>query len=171
MSSLPRVTEATRERISRELDNLGPDVCRVEVSENLRSNNPELLDMAMKCSADIGNGEESMLGFCTFYRLLLAQASAGDECSREARTESLLDPLPRVTPQMRALVASRINEKGAEAFTRDSIEHLERNNPELLQLVHRFSARHADYLGTMQGFALLYACLVAQSAADRTYPH
>jgi hypothetical protein len=111
-----------------------------------------------------------MVAFCTFYRLLAAEAWAGGARSEEARRDAL-DPLPQVTPHTRALVARQIDEKGAEAFTRESIEHLERANPELLQMAHRFASRHEDYLGTMQGFALLYACLVAQLTADRSRAH
>ncbi len=168
MSSIPRVAEATRERISRELDDLGPDACVAQITESIRSNNPELLDMAMKWARDLGSPQELMLGFCVFYRLLVAQAHHGAE---RPAGRSLLDPLPRVTPQTRALIASQIDEQGTEDFTRASIEQLERSNPQLLQLAHRFAARHADYLRTMQGFTLIYACLVAQLSADRTYAH
>jgi hypothetical protein len=171
MSSLPRVAQATRERVSRELDNLGPEVCRADVTENLRRNNPELLEMATKWATDIADPDELMLGFCVFYRLLLAQAAADDGRHWEVGARTFLDPLPRVTAETRALVARRIGEQGTEDFTRESIGELERHNAELLQLAHRFAARQKDYLGAMQGFGLLYACLVAQLAADRTYAH
>jgi hypothetical protein len=141
------------------------------MTDNLRTNNPELLDIATKCASDIGERGESMLGFCVFYRLLLAQAAANGERPWTPPPRSLLDPLPRVTPQTRALVTREIDDKGPEDFTRDSVEELERNNPELLQVAHRFAARHPDYLGAMQGFVLLYACMAAQVAADRTRAH
>jgi hypothetical protein len=171
LSSLPRVAEATRERVSRELDHLGPDVCIADIKDNLRRNNPELLDMATKWAADVGDRDELMLGFCVFYRLLLAQAATGAERAWQPGSRMLLDPLPRVAPKTRALLASQIDEKGIAPFVRDSIEHLERNNPQLLQVAHRFAARHDNYLGAIKGFAVLYACLVAQSAADRSHPH
>ncbi len=156
MSSIPRVAEYTRERISREFDDLGPDACRVEISRDLAIHNPELLDMARNCARDVGDPARIMVGFCMFYRLLTAQSGAAVE-----------NPLPCVTPQVRNLVVQQIDENGERAFTEKSIDALERSNPELLQMAHDFASRHADYLGIMQGFALLYASLVAQWAADR----
>lgn len=164
MSWLPRVAESTRERVSREFDNLGPDACLAEISQYLQRNNPEILDMATKCARDLGNGGQLMLGFGMFYRLLVAQLP-------KAGTGSHGDVLPRVTPQTRALVAGQIADQGPELFTRQAIEHLTKNNPELLQMAHQFASRQPDYLGAMQGFALLYASLVAQADADRERPH
>ena len=60
MSVLPRVTELTRERISREFDDLGPDACMAEIKADLRQHNPELLDMASRWAA---GGEASALTF------------------------------------------------------------------------------------------------------------
>jgi hypothetical protein len=51
----------------------------------------------------------------------------------------------------------------------DHIDELERHNPGLLQMAHNFASNQRDYLGVMQGFALLWAALIAQSVADRTY--
>jgi hypothetical protein len=82
-----------------------------------------------------------------------------------------LDALPRVSSETRDRVVKEIGRQGTEAFTRRAIEELERSNPELLAMAHNFSSRHKDYLGTMQGFALLYACLAAQAAADRASLH
>ena len=56
MSMLPRVTDPTRERISREFDNLGPDVCMADIRKDLDRHNPQLLDMAMKLA---GEGKEA----------------------------------------------------------------------------------------------------------------
>ena len=53
LSALPRVTETTRERISREFDNLGPDACVMDIAAAMRGHNPELLDMAQRCAADL----------------------------------------------------------------------------------------------------------------------
>src|SRR5690349_12537695 len=53
MTLLPRVTEKTRELVARELDTRGPDVCAKEIIEHLERDNPELLNMAAKCSADL----------------------------------------------------------------------------------------------------------------------
>jgi hypothetical protein len=171
MSWLPRVAEQTRERISREFDNLGPDACLAEISRDLSANNPELLDMATKCARDVGNPAQIMVGFGMFYRLLVAQSSTALAPPSPAGEARQLDPLPRVTPQTRERIVKQIDQQGAETFTRQSLEELERSNPELWQMAHNFSSRHKDYLGTLQGFALLYACLVAQAAADRVAFH
>jgi hypothetical protein len=160
MSWLPRVGERTRERVSREFDNLGPDACVAEVLDELRRGNPELLDMASRCAADLGDPARLMGGFAMFYRLLVAEA-------RLLRFESL----PRVSAETRERVARQIDEQGAEAFTHEAVAGLERTNPELLRMAHVFSSQQKNYLATMQGFALLYTSLLAQAAADRTTLH
>lgn len=170
MTALPRVAEQTRERVAREFDDLGPDACMAEIFEVLRKENPELLDMATKCARDSGDASKIMIGFGMFYRLLVVQSGASggspvdDGAMRLAR-------LPRVTPDTRDAIVRRIDELGTEAFTRSSLEELEHDNPELLQMAHNFALRHPDYLRIMQGFALLYASLSAQAAADRTTMH
>ena len=82
-----------------------------------------------------------MLGFCVFYRLLLAQAAADSERPWAHARRAQSDPLPRVTPQTRS-------------------------NPELLRVAHRFAASNRDYLGAMQRFALVYSCLARQCGAE-----
>jgi hypothetical protein len=164
MSMLPRVTEFTRERIVREFDELGPGVCVAEITAELRQDNPELLDMAVKCAQDIGNPAKIMVGFGMFYRLLIAQARANVG-------RSLLNPLPRITAQTREDIVAEIDEKGAEAFTQEVIEGLEKTNPELLQMAHHFASRQTNYLGLIQGFALLYRSFVVQSFADTARLH
>jgi len=158
LSSLPRVTEATRERISREFDNLGPDACVSEIAAAMRRHNPELLDMAQRCAADLGAAQDLMAGFAMFYRLLAA----------EAATDLAL---PRVTPQTRGRIVQEIEQKGSEAFTHAALEQMERGNPELLQMAHGFATRQKHYLAMMQGLALVYASLVAQAADDRAVLH
>src|ERR1700719_1358288 len=76
MSFLPRVTEKARELVSREFDTRGPDVCLAEVVEHLEQHNPELLDMAARCAADLDNPGKDMLGFGVFYRLLVGSITA-----------------------------------------------------------------------------------------------
>jgi hypothetical protein len=171
MSWLPRVVEHTRERVSREFDSLGPDACVFEISENLRANNPELLDIAIKCARDVGEPADIMVGFGMFYRLLLAQSSAALPPAAQAGETRMLDALPRVTSQTRDLVLKHIERQGAESFTRQAIDEMERGNPQLLLMAHDFASRHKDYLGTMQGFALMYVCLAAQADADRISFH
>ena len=76
MSMLPRVTDPTRERISREFDNLGPDVCMADIRRDLVRHNPQLLDMAVKWAGEGKEGKKLFTAFGMFYRLLAAEASA-----------------------------------------------------------------------------------------------
>ena len=76
MSTLPRVTPLTRERVAREFDDRGPEVCRTEIALDLEANNPEILDMATRCARDVGEFTRVMTGFCMFYRLLTHEARA-----------------------------------------------------------------------------------------------
>jgi hypothetical protein len=172
MSSLPRVASLTRERLSREFDDRGPEVCRTEITADLEVNNPELLDMATRCARDVGDFGRIMTGFCMFYRLL----------STEARTAALRTPndpvegqqlplLPRVSAATRAAIVRRIDAIGSQEFTREALSELERNNPELLLMAHNFAEDQADYAGVMQGFALLYSALVAEAAEERSVLH
>ena len=158
MSSLPRVTEVTRERISREFDNLGPGACVTDIAAAMRRHNPELLDMAQRCAADLAADEEPMVGLAMFYRLLVAEAAA--ELA-----------LPRVSRATRDAIVREIDDKGAEGFTFEALDEMEHTNPELLQMAHGFASRQRSYLGMMEGFALIYAALSAQSAADRAGMH
>jgi hypothetical protein len=52
MSLLPRVSELTRERVHRQMDDLGPAACTEENLDRPRHENPELLQIARKCAAD-----------------------------------------------------------------------------------------------------------------------
>ena len=160
MSSFSIVTSLVRERIAREFDDRGPEVCTTEVIADLARNNPELLEMATRCASGLQNSPRIMMGFGMFYRLMLAPAVPGTE-------HSLLSPLPRVSPDTRDSIVGQIDEMGTEPFTLAIIEDLEQNNPELLQMAHDFASRQPDYLPVMQGFALFYKSLVEQAAEDR----
>ena len=161
MSLLPRVSENDRERIARDFDARGPDVCMAEMIEYLEQHNPELLDMAAKCAADLGNRSQAMVGFSMFYRLLMVQSLSS----------GMVMPIPRVTEQTRALLVAEIDESGSEAFTVEAIAELQESNPELLQMAHNFASGLGNYLLAMQGFALLYKALVVQSRAERAKLH
>jgi hypothetical protein len=161
MSLLPRVTERARELLAREFDTRGPDACMAEIIGHLEEHNPELLDMAAKCAADLGNSEKAMLGFSMFYRLLIPASPGGD----------VPTPLPRVSEETRALLVAEIDEKGPEDFTMEAIAELEESNPELLQMAHNFASGLGNYLHGMQGFALLYKSLVIQSTVERARLH
>lgn len=164
MSSLPRVTELTREFVSRQYDELGPEACLAEVIECLTRENPEFLEMARKCAADVGNAPRIMVGFGMFYQLLISAAA-------DAAGRRVMHALPSVTAKTRDALVREIDQAGSEAFTLRAIVDLERTNPELMQMAHGFASRQVDYLRVMQGFALLYRSLDAQSAADRKYLH
>ena len=154
-----RVTSETRERVSREFDDRGPETCVAEVVEDLRLRNPELLDMAIKCATSLGDYKRIMQGFGMFYRLILGSAIPD-------RRGTALNPLPRVAPETRDWIVEQIDRKGPNAFTRETIQDLERSNPELLQMAHNFASGQPDYLAVMQGFALIYKSLAYQSILD-----
>src|ERR1700761_4449238 len=162
MSPLPRGDVVMRERIAREFDDRGPDVCRAEIVAELEANNPELLDIATRCARDVGDFIRIMTGFCMFYRLLYAEAQGVRVMLRAPGGARQSSPLPRVTEETRADIVKRIDSIGSQAFTREAIADLESNNPELLLMAHHFAADQTDYAGVMQGFALLYACLSAE---------
>ena len=161
MSLLPRVTEKARELVAREFDTRGPDICMAEVIEHLEQHNPELLDMAAKCAADLENPAKVMLGFSMFYRLLIWQIPASS--SERA--------IPRVSTDTRALLVAQIDAKGPGVFTTETIAELDETNPELLQMAHIFASGLANYLDVMQGFSLLYKSLLIQSTVERPTLH
>ncbi len=171
MSTLPRVAQSTREQITREFDDFGPDTCIAEISGHLRDNNPEWLHMATKCASDVGDAQRIMAGFCMFYRLLIAEALPGHPLTAASTLLRGLNPLPRVTPATRDAIVAEIDRHGSEAFIRDAVQELEDSNPELLQMAHYFAAMHENYSSIMQGFALLYTALVMQSGTDRRSVH
>jgi hypothetical protein len=171
MSALPRVAESTREQITREFDDVGPDACVAEISAYLREHNPEWLWMAAKCARDVGDPPRIMGGFCMFYRLLIAEAAPSHPMTMESGAPAELDPLPRVTVATRAVIVGKIDQSGSGAFIKDALQELEGGNPELLQMAHYFASAHDNYLGVMQGFALLYTALLVQAEADRLSVH
>jgi hypothetical protein len=164
MSVLPRVTEFTRERISREFDDLGPEACMAEIRADLQRHNPELLDMASRWAGDGRETKSLMTAFGMFYRLMTAEALA-------PLGVAALNPLPRVSAEVRDSVIDRIERIGAESFADEAIDNLEAANPELLQMAHGYASRRTDYARTMQGFALLHEALLLQSRRDRVRRH
>ena len=151
---VPRVSELTHERISREFDDLGPRACRDEISALLADENPEILDMMTRCADDI-SATDVMTGFAMFYRLLVAEA-------RLVRGLAL----PRVTAETRAQIVDEITKYGESQFTLAACDQLQRDNPELLQMAEMFASRHQDYLAMMQGFCLVYRTLTLQSTLE-----
>ena len=166
MSLLPRVSSLTRERLARELDERGPEVCRTEFALELRAENPEVLDMALRCSRDVGGPMESqqvMNGFLFFYRLLSNEAHAAAGMPPGSAGVPTLSLLPRVSAETRAAMVKRIDALGPDEFTRQATAEIERSNPELLIMAHNCAEGRRNYLGIMQGFALLYASLLEES--------
>jgi hypothetical protein len=135
-----------------------------EITDCLTRDNPELLDMARKCAADIGDAPRIMVGFGMFYQLLIS-------ASVDASGMPFRHALPSVTAETREALVNEIDRNGPEAFTASAIGDLEITNPELMQMAHGFASRQKDYLRVMQGFALLHRSLIVQSAADRKYYH
>ncbi len=170
MISLPRVRDSTRERVAREFDARGPDVCRSEILKDLEVGNPELLDMATRCARDVGDFARTMTGFCMFYRVLTVEARAALAPAEDQGTQQFA-LLPRVSPATRMEIVSRIDAIGAEEFTRLALAECERSNPELLLMWHNFAEEHVDYIRVMQGFALLYAALSAEARRERGALH
>lgn len=164
MSVLPRVTELTRERVSREFDDLGPEACMTEITADLRQHNPELLDMALNWAGDGSERHSLTMAFGMFYRLLTAEALA-------PLGSNALNPLPRVSVEVRDTVVQSIDHSSTEAFTRVAIDNLEAANPELLQMAHGYASRRPDYGRAMQEFALLHEALLIQARRDRASPH
>jgi hypothetical protein len=160
---LPQVSIVTRESVAREFDDIGPAACMDAITRELRSNNPELLDIVRKSSADFDDPAKIAAGFGMFYRLLAAQAGSG--------AAAKLSMLPRLTPECRDAVVRQIDAEGEEEFTRSAIERLEGENPELLQMAHTFALGHENYLRVMQGFGLIYIALAMQSSSDRAVLH
>jgi hypothetical protein len=126
--------------------------------------------MAARCARDVGDFAREMTGFCMFYRALCEQARAGVGVSSDPGNQRL-SLLPRVCAATRAEIVKRIDAIGSQVFARETIEELERTNAELLLMAHNFADGHRDYGGVIQGFALLYACLLAEAIRERGILH
>lgn len=163
MSVLPRVTSLTRERLARDFDDRGPDVCHLEIRTALESENPELLDIAERWAHDVGNPAQIMSGFYMFYGLLRSESRAAGAAIASAPPALELALLPRVSAATRAQIVKRIDTIGSESFTRAAVAELESRNPQLLIMANNFAEGQPDYGGVMQGFALIYACLSDQA--------
>ena len=114
MSMLPRVTELTWERISREFDEFGPDACVAEIETDLREHNPELLDMAARWARGSGETRSLMTAFGMFYKLLASEA-------RAPLDSGTLYLLPRVSPEVRDAIVERIDRTDSETFTHEDL--------------------------------------------------
>ena len=164
MSLTTPLAEATRERITQEFDDRGPDACMAEIIIDLKRNNPELLDIALRCAESLGNAGRIMQAFGMFYRLMIDPWLPADD-------PLALSPLPRVTPETRDSLVEEIDHVGAEAFTLDVVAELERSNSELLQGLHAIASATRSPLGMTQGLALFYRAVAAQAAGGRQILH
>lgn len=162
MSMVPRVTADMRQRVCLEFDDRGPDACIADVILELERTNPEFLRLAQQQADALGPYARLMSGFAMFYRLLLQSWPA---------KHSQLSLLPQVTFETRHALDAVLRDQGPERFLAETLDQLERNNPELLRMAHGFAERQADYVGVMLAFAVLYRTLVEQSGVDRAYLH
>jgi len=151
---LPLIDERLWERVARDFDEVGPEACMAEIVDELLAHNPHYLEMAMRIARDVSEPEHMLPGFAMFYRILWLGA-------RERG-----GPLPRITPETRDAIAALAGECGEAQFVSLASETLLKENPCLLQMADSFASRHDDYLGIMQGFALLYKGLSAQAVID-----
>jgi hypothetical protein len=164
MSVLPRVRDATRKRVTREFDSLGPEVCMADILSDLLRHNPELLDMALTWAEEAEDAERLLTAFCVFYRSLAAEMDA-------PLKPGALSALPSVSPETRDRILARIDRVGEETFNREAMRNLKAANPALLQMAHGVASERSNYAHAMQGFALLHEALLIQSRRDRLRPH
>jgi len=164
MSPIAPVTEAARERVAREFDDRGPEACMAEIVGDLRHNNPELLDIASRCAASLGDAPRVMQAFGVFYRLMIDPWAP-------AHHPRALSPLPRVTPETRDRLVAEIDREGAERFVLGIVGELERQNPELLRALHALASQLPDPLGAAQGLALFYRAVTAEASGGRPFLH
>jgi len=114
---LPRVDEVTCEQVAREFDDRGPGVCVAQISGEMQRDNPEILDMALRCARDVGKPEEVMVGMCMFYSLLLTQGLRLPKGPPATGSGSLQFSLPHVRAHTRDVIVVQIREPGSCDFT------------------------------------------------------
>ena len=109
-----------------------------EMIEHLQKHNPEFLDMAARCAADLGTPAKAMVGFSMFYRLLMAQSLAG----AGTRTLTLL---PRVSAETRDLLVAHIDRGTGRAQSRASAD-----GAQFCFGISKLPARHAGLFAPLQ---------------------
>ena len=67
--------------------------------------------------------------------------------------------LPRVTEKTREMVAREFDARGPEVCITEIIAHLERQNPELLDMAAKWAADLKDPAKAMLGFGMFYRLL------------
>ena len=71
---LPRVSEETRARLVREIDEKGPGNFTLDAIAELEQHNPELLQVAHNFASGLGNYLHAMQGFALLYKSLIIQS-------------------------------------------------------------------------------------------------
>ena len=70
--------------------------------------------------------------------------------------------LPRVTEKARELVAREFDTRGPDVCVEEIIEHLEKDNPELLNMAAKCAADFGSPARAMMGFAIFYRLLAVR---------
>jgi hypothetical protein len=70
--------------------------------------------------------------------------------------------LPRVTEKAREQVAREFDARGPDACMAEIIGHLERHNPELLDMATKWASDFGNPEKAMVGFGIFYQLLIAQ---------
>jgi len=79
--------------------------------------------------------------------------------------------LPRVTEKARELVAREFDDRGPDACMTEIIEHLDRHNPELLDMAAKCAGDLRNTTKAMLGFGMFYRLLIVVPArADVVIP-
>jgi hypothetical protein len=73
--------------------------------------------------------------------------------------------LPRVTEKARELIAREFDARGPDACMAEIIEHLERHNPELLDMAAKWGADLENPAKAMLGFGMFYRLLIRRPPA------
>jgi hypothetical protein len=74
LTQLPRVSEETRARLGREIDEKGPGNFTLDTIAELEQHNPELLQVAHNFASGLGNYLHAMQGFALLYKSLIIQS-------------------------------------------------------------------------------------------------
>ena len=74
LTPLPRVSEETRARLVREIDEKGPGNFTLDAIAELEQHNPELLQMAHNFASGLENYLHAMQGFALLYKSLIIQS-------------------------------------------------------------------------------------------------
>jgi hypothetical protein len=72
--------------------------------------------------------------------------------------------IPRVTETVRELIAREFDDRGPNACITDIIQHLERHNPELLDMAAKCAGDLPNERKAMLGFGMFYRLLILASA-------